>query len=217
MTRLQTYTTLERLGPVIRTGEAAAALRTSVSSTSRMLRSLEENGLARRVRSGVWSVGPDSPDPFMIAPELTRPHLAYVSFDSALNYHGMIDQIPREVSVASLDRARRITTNIGTFAIHHLPPELFGGWQETRRGSVAGPRKRSSTSATRAPPTAEERAESPSSSFRRGSISTSSKSGRRASRARGSAPSLEGQSSMRCLAPLADPAPLAPPSAEPRK
>ena len=93
------------------------------------------------MRSGVWSVGPDSPDPFMIAPELTRPHLAYVSFDSALNYHGMIDQIPREVSVASLDRARRITTNIGTFAIHHLPPELFGGWQETRRGSVARPEK----------------------------------------------------------------------------
>ena len=141
MTRLQAYTTLERLGPVVRTSEAAAALRTSVSSTSRMLRSLEENGLARRVRSGVWSVGPDSPDPFMIAPELTRPHPAYVSFYSALNYHWMIDQIPREVSVASLDRARRITTNIGTFAIHHLPPELFDGWQETRRGRVARPEK----------------------------------------------------------------------------
>jgi len=141
VTRLQTYTTLERLGPVVRTSEAAAALRTSVSSTSRMLRSLEENGLARRVRSGVWSVGPHSPDPFMIAPELTRPHPAYISYDSALNYHGMIDQIPREVSVASLDRARRITTKIGTFAIHHLPPELFGGWQETRRGCVARPEK----------------------------------------------------------------------------
>ena len=141
MTRLQTYTTLERLGPVVRTAEAAAALRRSVSSTSRMLRALEEEGRARQVRSGVWSVGPDFPDPFTIAPELTRPHLAYVSFDSALNYHGMIDQIPREVSVASLDRARRIKTNIGTFAIHHLPPELFGGWQETPRGRIAGPEK----------------------------------------------------------------------------
>jgi predicted transcriptional regulator of viral defense system len=141
MTSLATYTTLRRLGPVITTGEAAAALRTSVSSTSRMLRSLEENGLARRVRSGLWSLGPESPDPFVIAPELTRPHLAYVSFDSALNFHAMIDQIPREISVASLDRARRIVTTIGTFAIHHVPPALFGGWQETRRGHVAGPEK----------------------------------------------------------------------------
>jgi len=141
MTSVPTYVALERLGPVLRTGEAAATLRTSVSSASRMLRGLEANGLAHHVRSGVWSMGPDRPDPFVIAPELTRPHLAYVSFESALNFHAMIDQIPREISVASLDRARRIVTSIGTFAIHHVPPALFGGWQETRRGHVAGPEK----------------------------------------------------------------------------
>jgi predicted transcriptional regulator of viral defense system len=141
MTRLATYTTLERLGPILATGEAAAALRMSVSSTSRVLRRLEQEGRARQVRSGVWSVGPDVPDPFMIAPELTRPHLAYVSFDSALSHHGMIDQVPREVSIASLDRGRRVATSVGTFAIHHLPPELFGGWQETRRGRIAAPEK----------------------------------------------------------------------------
>jgi len=141
VTSLATYTTVNRLGPVITTGEAAAALRTSVSSASRMLRGLEEHGLTRRLRSGLWSVGPDSPDPFAIAPELTRPHLAYVSFESALDFHAMIDQIPREISVASLDRARRIATSIGTFAIHHLPPALFGGWQESPRGHVARPEK----------------------------------------------------------------------------
>jgi predicted transcriptional regulator of viral defense system len=141
MTSVPTYVALERLGPVLRTGEAAAALRTSVSSASRMLRGLEAHGLAHHVRSGVWFVGPDQPDPFVIAPELTRPHLAYVSFESALNFHAMIDQIPREITVASLDRARRIATSLGMFAIHHLPPALFGGWQETRRGHVAGPEK----------------------------------------------------------------------------
>jgi len=141
VTRLATYTTLERLGPILATREAAAALRMSVSSTSRMLRRLEQEGRARQVRSGVWSVGPDDPDPFVIVSELTRPHLAYVSFDSGLNHHGMIDQVPREVSIASLDRARRIATSVGTFSIHHLPPELFGGWQETRRGRIAAPEK----------------------------------------------------------------------------
>jgi predicted transcriptional regulator of viral defense system len=141
MTRLATYATLERLGPVLATAEAAAALRMSVSSTSRMLRGLEKEGRARQVRSGLWSVGLDAPDPFMLGSELTRPHPAYVSFESALGYHGMIDQLPREVSIASLDRARRIATSVGTFAIHHLPPGLFGGWQETPRGRVAGPEK----------------------------------------------------------------------------
>jgi predicted transcriptional regulator of viral defense system len=141
VTRLSTYATLERLGPILATGEAAAALRMSVSSTSRMLRGLEREGWARQVRGGLWSVGLDAPDPFVLASELTRPHLSYVSFESALNYHGMIDQLPREVSIASLDRARRIVTSGETFAIHHLPPQLFGGWQETPRGRVAGPEK----------------------------------------------------------------------------
>lgn len=141
MTRLATYATLERLGPVISTGEAAAALRMSVSSASRLLAGLAQEGHAVRLRSGLWSLGLAAPDPFLLAPELTRPHPSYVSFESALAYHGMIDQLPREVSVASLDRARRITTSVGTFAIHHLPAALFGGWQDTARGRIAGPEK----------------------------------------------------------------------------
>ena len=141
MTRLVTYATLERLGPVISTGEAAAALRMSVSSASRLLAGLAQEGHAVRLRSGLWSIGLEAPDPFMLAPELTRPHPSYVSFESALNFHGMIDQLPRDVTVASLDRARRIATSVGTLAIHHLPPALFGGWQETPRGRVAGPEK----------------------------------------------------------------------------
>jgi hypothetical protein len=141
MTRLGSYATLGRLGPVVATGEAAAALRMSVSSTSRLLRGLEQEGQARQVRSGLWSVGRVAPDPFLLGPELTRPHPSYVSFDSALSFHGMIDQVPRQVSIASLDRARRIATSVGTFAIHHLPPALFGGWQDTPRGRVAGPEK----------------------------------------------------------------------------
>ena len=141
MTRLATYATLERLGPVVATGEAAAALRMSVSSASRLLSGLAQEGHAVRLRSGLWSVGLEAPDPFMLAPELTRPHPSYVSFESALAYHGMIDQLPRDVTIASLDRARRIATSVGTFAIHHLPPALFGGWQETLRGCVAEPEK----------------------------------------------------------------------------
>ena len=141
MTRLATYATLERLGPVISTGEAAAAVRMSVSSASRLVSGLAQEGHAVRLRSGLWSVGLEAPDPFMLAPELTRPHPSYVSFDSALAYHGMIDQLPREVTIASLDRARRIMSSVGMFAIHHLPPALFGGWQETPRGHVAAPEK----------------------------------------------------------------------------
>ena len=40
----------------------------------------------------------------------------------------MIDQVPREIALASLDKARRIRTPLATFAVRHIPPELFDGW-----------------------------------------------------------------------------------------
>ncbi len=141
MSSLAAYAVVEKLGPVVSTAEVAAALRRTSSSASRVLRGLEEAGRIHRLRSGLWANGPNLPDPFTIAADLTAPHPAYVSFLSALSFHGAIDQVPRVVSVASLDRARRIQTEVGSYAIHHLPPELFGGWAETRRGRVATPAK----------------------------------------------------------------------------
>jgi predicted transcriptional regulator of viral defense system len=69
-------------------------------------------------------------DPWTLIEEITRPYPAYLSFTSALNAHGMIDQMPREINVASLESAKRVRTELGTYAIHHLPPALFGGWAE---------------------------------------------------------------------------------------
>jgi predicted transcriptional regulator of viral defense system len=88
---------------------------------------MEEAGLARRLRQGLWALHPDVED-FAITPYLTAPYPAYVSFWSALHRHDMIEQIPRQISVASLHRTRVLTTTIGTYSIHHLPPELFDGY-----------------------------------------------------------------------------------------
>lgn len=138
---LSSFATLSRLGPTIRTGEAAAALDISVSQASRLLRTLERQNLARHVRYGLWIVGTDSVDPRALVEEITRPYPAYVSFASALNAHGIIDQVPREISVASLDSAKRVKTELGTYAIHHLPPPLFGGWLERDGVKLASPEK----------------------------------------------------------------------------
>lgn len=138
---LSSFAALDRVGPTVTTGEAAAALNVSVSQASRLLRSFEAKGLARRVRYGLWIVGSDPVDPRALIEEITRPYPAYVSFASALSAHGMIDQVPREISVASLDSAKRVTTELGTFAVHHLPPELFGGWIERDGVKLARPEK----------------------------------------------------------------------------
>ncbi len=40
----------------------------------------------------------------------------------------MIQQIPRQVSIASLNRTRQLSTTIADYSIHHITPELFDGY-----------------------------------------------------------------------------------------
>jgi predicted transcriptional regulator of viral defense system len=136
------YADLLKLGrPVIETGEAAARLSFSVSHASHLLRSLEHAGLVRRLQRGLWALQPN-PEPFSIPPYLTAPFPAYVSLWSALARHGMIEQIPRQVSVASTAQTRRVLTTLGIYEIHHLAPELFDGYTGSQQtGYVATPEK----------------------------------------------------------------------------
>ncbi len=136
------YGELLRIGrPIVQTREAATRLHASTSSASHLLRSMEEAGLARRLRQGLWALQPDIA-PFTLAPYLTAPFPAYISFWSALARHDMIEQIPRQITVASLDRTRHLKTTIGTYSIHHIAPELLDGYSGTEdSGYLATPEK----------------------------------------------------------------------------
>ncbi len=142
MTTASDYGHLLRIKrPVITTSEAAAVWQTTQRTAGRRLRAMDEGGLVRRLRRGLWALDVEVP-PFAIAPFLTAPFPAYVSFSSALSRHQMIEQIPRQISVASLDRAKRITTTLGTYEIHHLTPEVFGGYEGSEEsGYLATPEK----------------------------------------------------------------------------
>lgn len=127
--------------PVVTTREAATRMKTSSQNAGRRLRALEKAGLTRRLKHGLWALDP-AIEPFSLTPYLTAPHPSYVSLWSALSQHDMIEQIPRQISVASLDRARRVVTTLGVFAIHHLAPEVFGGYEGNgRTGYLATPEK----------------------------------------------------------------------------
>lgn len=126
---------------IMETREVAVRLGVSTSHASHILDSLQEAGLVLRLRSGLWAIRTDI-GPLVIPPYLTAPYPAYTSFWSALAHHGMIEQVPRSIYVASLDRTRRINTSIGTYSIHHIAPELFGGFEgSNEQGYMAIPEK----------------------------------------------------------------------------
>ena len=136
------YADLLRLNrPVVETREAATRLGLSVPAASQQLRSLERSGIVRRLRRGLWLLRPGT-EPFALPAYLTAPYPAYVSLWSALARHAMIEQIPRQVYVASLARTQQVRTSIGDYSIHHLAPELFGGFAQIDGGGhLATPEK----------------------------------------------------------------------------
>ncbi len=138
----EAYADLMRLGrPVVATREAATRLGLSVSAASQQLRSLERSGIVRRLRRGLWLLRHDI-EPFALPAYLTAPFPAYVSLWSALARHAMIEQVPRQVYVASLARTQQVRTSMGAFSIHHLAPELFGGYAQLDDGGhLASPEK----------------------------------------------------------------------------
>ena len=85
--------------PIVTTAEAAIRWQTQQRTAGQRLQSMEEAGLVRRLRRGFWALDLDI-EPFAIAPYLTASFPAYVSFWSALSHHGMIEQIPRRISIA---------------------------------------------------------------------------------------------------------------------
>jgi predicted transcriptional regulator of viral defense system len=135
------YAELRRLDrPVLSTREAAALWGSEQTAASRRLASLADAGLVLRVRKGLWALDSEI-EPFALGPYLTAPLPSYVSLWSALSVHGMIEQVPRQISLISPARPRRIVTTLGTYVVHRLTPELFGGYTHTERGYLASAEK----------------------------------------------------------------------------
>src|SRR5205823_4881225 len=76
---------------------------------------------------GLWATDRKL-DALRVVPYLTAPYDAYVSLQSALYLRGAIAQIPTVTYVVSLARPRVLKIPLGTFSIHRVTPELFGGF-----------------------------------------------------------------------------------------
>ncbi len=114
--------------PAATTADVAAVLGLSGTATSHMLKRLGRAGLVTPLRKGVWAVA-ERPDRLVLAEYVTAPYPAYLSLQTALYQHGMIEQIPSMIYLVSLARSARIKTALGTYSVHHVQPALFDGFE----------------------------------------------------------------------------------------
>ncbi len=140
------WTELFPFSPVFTTAEVAKRAGVALSNASRDLAGLEKNRMLVRVRRGLWAV-PGHPD---LSPYAVVPHLfadepgGYVSLLSALNLHGMMEQIPRVVQIVTTAQRSKLQTPIGTYEFYRIAATLFGGHGPYRRSGnfeIATPEK----------------------------------------------------------------------------
>jgi predicted transcriptional regulator of viral defense system len=91
--------------------------------------------LIAMVRKGVWALT-DQPDRLGLIEYVTAPYPGYLSLQSALYQHGMIEQIPSMVYVVTLARTARVETPFATYTLHHVQPAFFDGYESIADSGV---------------------------------------------------------------------------------
>ena len=128
--------------PVVETRDLAALLQVSTSNATTILRRLAQNGMISHLSRGRWLVN-EKIDRLALPELIAAPYPAYVSLQSALFHHGLIEQIPSVLYAVTLARPRRLQTPLGAISFHRMPPKLFKGFELASRSDakIATPEK----------------------------------------------------------------------------
>ena len=142
MKQIEALQRLEALGKQgFETRDAAALLRVTPGNANKILGRLEDSGFLLHISRGRWI--PSRNVARNVLPELiAAPYPSYVSLQSALFLHGLIEQMPAVIYAVTLGRPRRVATAVGTISFHRVPPELFTGFEVSADGAkIATPEK----------------------------------------------------------------------------
>ena len=121
--RLRTLAT-----PVVETRDVAALLQATTSNATTILRRLAQRGMITHLARGRWLMN-EKLDRLALPELISAPYPAYVSLQSALFHHRLIEQIPSVLYVVTPARPRRLRTPMGTISFHRMPPALFKGFE----------------------------------------------------------------------------------------
>ena len=120
--------------PVFTTRELSMLSGRSLSTVTQTLTALEKKGIIFKIYRGIWAErGHEQLSPYAAIPLLLPRQRAYVSFISALHLHGIIEQIPQVITLASLVHTKTIRTTIGIFSIHRIHPSFCDGFNWYRK------------------------------------------------------------------------------------
>lgn len=108
----------------------------SMPAASQRLARLKEKKLLTHITKGVWAnAGHPYFHPASCVPYLLNNESGYVSFLTALNFRGLLSQIPKTIQVATTGHSRRLDSSVAYYEFIQIKPELMRNhsmWSETQ-------------------------------------------------------------------------------------
>lgn len=110
---------------------------------TQLARFIKKN-LIFKINKGIYCFDPDLVDELELANKL-HPH-SYISLETALNYYGIIPDVPQGITSINLITTKKLINQFGAFYYSKIKPELFWGYKKIQSPtsgwfSIAEPEK----------------------------------------------------------------------------
>jgi predicted transcriptional regulator of viral defense system len=112
---------------------------TNQNTVYKLLQRLTAQKVLKRAVNGTYFVSSTNPGSFCLANSLITP--SYISFESALNYYGILPQFPYPITSSTTKRSQTINFDNREFSFRHLATGLYFGFVKTDDFLIATPEK----------------------------------------------------------------------------
>lgn len=109
-------------------GESSQTIRTQLSRFTK-------RGLVQKIKRGWYCFDSGGVDELELASRLYQP--SYISLETALNYYGLIPDVPQGVTGITVTATKKMATPFGRFYYTKIKPDLFWGFKRVGSFSMA--------------------------------------------------------------------------------
>ena len=117
----------EKGPPVFSVREFAGYAGVSGTASQKLLERYSKKGFFVRLKKGLYSVKSRQPHAFVVSNSLYRP--SYISFESALSFHGLIPETVYEVSAATPKASRNFSAGGRAYSYHRIKGASYCGYE----------------------------------------------------------------------------------------
>lgn len=110
-----------------------------LSSAFKVLSRLQKENIIEKIERNKYKLADTDIDSFSLANFLYQP--SYVSFESALNFYGILSQFPYDITSATPKISRKKTYNNTVYSYSQIKKELFFGYEKNNNRLIALPEK----------------------------------------------------------------------------